>query len=117
MAAFIKQHPLENRIAKDILQIVEFRFATWEFLSAIYEFSWNKLTANNKNMSFRQCVSSQSNKKPTNNVPISKPTKGKQANISRISLLISLKPNKSILDKSKYYKMNQSSNLASKSNN
>ena len=117
MAAFIKQHLLENRITKDISQIIEFRFVIQEFLSTIYEFSWNKLTVNNKNISFRQYVSSQSNKKPTNNIPTSKPTKGKQANISRISPLIPSRPNESILDKFKYYKMNQLSNLASKSNN
>jgi len=37
MVVFIKQCPLEYRIAKDILQISEFGFVAWEFLSAIYE--------------------------------------------------------------------------------
>jgi len=46
---FIKQCPLKNRTAKDILQIVEFGFTVWEFLSAIYESDWDKLTANNDN--------------------------------------------------------------------
>lgn len=56
MVMFIKQCPLKNRIAKDILQIVEFGFTVWEFLSVIYESDWDKLTANNNNKSFRQCV-------------------------------------------------------------
>jgi len=37
LAAFIKQCPLENRIAKNILQITEFMFAAWGFLSATYK--------------------------------------------------------------------------------
>ena len=37
MVAFIKQCLLGNRIAKNILQISEFEFMAWEFLSTIYE--------------------------------------------------------------------------------
>ena len=49
--------------------------------------------------------------------PTPKLTKGKQANISRIPPPTPPRPSKSILDKSQYYKKNQSSNLAPKSNN
>ena len=63
MASFIKQCPLGNRMAKDIPQIGEFRFAAWEFLTVIYKSGWDKLTANDKEMLFRQCISSQFNKK------------------------------------------------------
>lgn len=64
MAVFIKQCPLGNRMAKDIPQIGEFRFDAWKVLTVIYKSGWNKLTANNKEMLFRQCISSQFNKKP-----------------------------------------------------
>ena len=46
MVAFIKQCRLENKTEKDILQISEFGFVAWEFLSAIYKAEWNKLIAN-----------------------------------------------------------------------
>ena len=44
-------------------------------------------------------------------------SKDKQANISRIPLLISLRPSKSILAKSKFFKKNQMSDLATWSKN
>jgi len=55
-------------------------------------------------MSFRQCVSSQFNRKP---IPTPSPTKDKKTNISRILPSISLRPSKNILAKSKYFKKNQ----------
>ena len=42
--------------------------------------------------------------------------KGKQFNISKIPFPISLRPSKSILEKSKFFKKNFVSNLAHKSN-
>jgi len=36
--AFIWQCKLKDKIAKDILQIAEFGFVAWEFLSSIYGF-------------------------------------------------------------------------------
>jgi len=108
--AFIKQYPLENRIAKNTL---EFRFVAWEFLFAIYKSGWNRLTANNNNKTFRQYMSSQFNKTSTNNTTTNKLSKDKQANVSRIPL----RSNKSMLDKSKFFKKNQSSNLALNFNN
>ena len=116
MAAFIKQLPLENRIVKDIPQISEFSFTAWKFLSAIYKFRWNKLTANNKDMSFRQCVSSQFNKTLIKNTTTYKLTKDKQANVLRIPLPIPLRPSKIVLTKSKFFKKNQSLNLVPNSN-
>ena len=116
MAAFIKQCSLKNRIAKNIPQISKFSFVVQEFLSAIYKSRWNKLTANNKDMSFRQYMSSQFNKTSTKNTITYKLTKGKQANILRISLPIPLRPSKSILAKFKFFKKNQSLNLVSNFN-
>jgi len=115
MAKFIKQHPLGNGISKDILQIVELRSAAWRFLSTIYKSSWDKLMVNNKNMSFKKCVSSQFSRKPTN-ISTSKPTNSKQANISRIPLPIPSRLSNSVLAKSEYFKKNQLLNIASKSN-
>ena len=117
MASFIKRCPLGNRMAKDIPQIGEFRFAAWEFLTVIYKSGWDKLTANDKEMLFRQCISSQFNKKPAKPTPTPKLTKSKQADISRISPLIPSRPNKSILARSKYFKKIQSSNFQSSSSN
>ena len=44
-------------MAKNIPQIREFGFVAWKFLTVIYKSSWDKLTANDKEISFRQCVS------------------------------------------------------------
>jgi len=74
--------------------------------------------ANKDNRSFRQYVLLQFNKTLTKNITTtSKPSKGKQANISKVLLPIPPKPCKSMLAKLKFYKKNQSSNLATKSNN
>jgi len=99
MVAFIKQYPLENRTARNILQIIEFEYTVWEFLSIIYESGWNKLTVIKDNKSFRQCILVQFNRTPTNN-------------ISRIFPLISLRSSQSVLAKSKFFKKNQVSNVA-----
>ena len=42
--AFIRQRKLEDKTAKDILQIAEFGFVAWNFLTSIYELEWNLLT-------------------------------------------------------------------------
>jgi len=41
IAAFIRQHKLENKTAKDISQIGKFDFIAWNFLLAIYKSGWN----------------------------------------------------------------------------
>ena len=106
IAAFIRQRELEDKTAEDIPQILEFGFATWDFLLAIYESGWDELAANKNQKSFRQCVSVQFNRKSVNNSVLNKEGKGKQASISRISLPIPLQPSKSILAKSKFFKGN-----------
>jgi len=85
---------------------LEFGFAAWDFLLAIYESDWDKLAANKNQKSFRQCVSVQFNRKSVNNSVPNKEDKGKQASISRISLSIPLQPSKSILAKSQFFKGN-----------
>jgi len=62
LAAFIKQYPLKNRTAQNIPQIVSFEYVTWKFILAIYKSGWDKLMADKKNMTFRQCISAQFNK-------------------------------------------------------
>ena len=37
MAAFIRQQKPEDKTVKDIPQIAEFGFTTWNFISSIYE--------------------------------------------------------------------------------
>jgi len=81
IAAFIRQHKLEDKTTKDIPQISEFSFVAWDFLSAIYESGWNILAANKNQKSFRQCVSTQFNRKSVNNLVSNKKDKGKQASI------------------------------------
>jgi len=66
MTAFIKQCTLKNRTAQDILQIVNFGYMAWKFISAIYESSWDKLIANKENMTLKQCIFTQFNKTPSN---------------------------------------------------
>ena len=73
--------------------------------------------ANKDNRSFRQYVFLQFNKTLTKNITTGKPSKGKQFNISKVLLPIPPKLCKSMLAKLKFYKKNQSSNLATKSNN
>ena len=99
IAAFIKQQKLENKIVEDILQIAEFGFVAWKFLSVIYKASWDKLAVNKNNKSFRQCVSAQFNKMPGKIMFPNKSVKGKQVDISRISLSIPPRPSKNILAK------------------
>ena len=103
-------------MSKNISQIVEFEFMAWEFLLAIYESSWDKLIAK-ENKTFRQSVLSQFNKTSSNNMTSKNLSKGKQANISRILPLISPKPRKNILAKSKFFKKNWILNSASQSSN
>ena len=67
MVYFIRQHRLEDKIVKDIPQIVEFEFAVWDFLLFIYELRWDKLIANKDNKSFKQYVTLQFNVKVPNN--------------------------------------------------
>ena len=86
MAAFVRQWKLENKTAENISQISEFGFVAWDFLLAIYEFGWDKLTANKDKDSFRECISVQFNRKPSNNTTLRKEDKGKQASFSRILL-------------------------------
>jgi len=101
IASFIKQRPLDNRLGKDISEIIEFCFAAWEFINTIYKSDWDKLIINDKKMSFRQYMSSQFNKKPAKTL---NPGKDKQIDISRIPSLISPRSSKSILVKLKYFK-------------
>ena len=37
MATFIRQRKLKDKTVSDILQIVEFSFAIWNFILSIYE--------------------------------------------------------------------------------
>ena len=100
-------------MAKDILQISEFGFTAWEFISAIYESSWDKLIVSRNNNSFKQCVYSQFNRTP-NNIAIFKPMKEKQADMSRIPLSIPSRLSKTVLAKSKYFNKNLLSNFSFK---
>ena len=86
MTAFVRQWKLEDKTVENISQISEFGFVAWDFLLAIYESGWDKLTANKDKDSFRECVSVQFNRKPFNNTTLRKKDKGKQASFSRILL-------------------------------
>ena len=113
---FIRQEKLEDKIAKDIPQISEFGFTAWDFLSAIYKFSWDKLIAN-KNKSFRQYILAQFNKSISNKYTSNNMSKDKQVNISRISLPIPPRPSKSVLAKSKFFKESPTIELVNKADN
>ena len=106
IAAFIRQRKIEDKSAEDIPQIAEFSFAAWVFLSSIYESGWDKLEENKDKKSFRQCLSSQFNRKLSTSFSQKKEDKGKgkPANISKAPLPIHPKPSKSVLAKSKFYK-------------
>jgi len=70
--------------------------------------------ANKNNKYFRQCVTSQFSMKSMKNITQNSLDKGKQANISP---LISLRLNKSIFAKSKFFKNNSTSHLDHKPSN
>ena len=117
MAVFIRQRKLEDKIAKDIPQIVEFGFAAQNILSSIYKSEQDKLTANKKSKTFRQCIAVQFNSKVSKNqlnINQSSPGTGKQASISRIPPPIPSRLSKSVLAKSKFYKTNSSSSMSLK---
>ena len=67
-------------------------------------------SANKDNKTFRQCVSAQFNRTSANNMPSKKPSKSKQADMTRIPPPIPPRPSKSVLSKSKFYKKIQASN-------
>ena len=104
MVTFIRQRRLEDKTVEDILQITKFGSVAWEFLSAIYEAGWDKLTTNYNNKYFRQCVSAQFNKTPLSYALSKKLSKGKQVDISRIPPPIPPRLSKSILEKSKFFR-------------
>ena len=113
MVAFIRQQKLENRTVENILQISEFGFAAWDFLSSIYESGWDKLTANKDNRSFRQYIVSQFNMKTIKSNAINNSVKDNSAkgtNISRILSSIPSRPSKSVLEKSKFFNKNSVAN-------
>lgn len=83
---------------KDILQIAKFGSIVWEFLSVIYEASWNTLTTNYNNKFFRQYIFAQLNKTFPSNT-LSKKVK----DISRIPSSIISRPSKSILEKFQFF--------------
>ena len=97
ITSFIKQRPLGNRSDKNISQIIEFGFAVWKFINTIYKSGWDKLTTNNKEITFRQYISSQFNKKPAKNLNSGK---GKQTDILRI--FPSIPPKLSVVAITKY---------------
>jgi len=50
---FIRQRSLDDKNANNILQIAEFRYISWNFISFIYELEYDKLTVHKNNKSFR----------------------------------------------------------------
>ena len=119
MVAFIRQQKLVNKKVEGIFHISEFGFAAQDFLSSIYKSDWDKLIVNKDNRLFRQCIVSQFNTNVTKNTSNNKLFKldtGKQTNISKVSSLIPLRPNKSIQAKYKFYKNFSTSSLTFKPN-
>jgi len=99
IATFIKQRPLGDRDGQDFPQISDFGMAAWDLISAIYNFEWDKLVADDNLRTFRQCIASQFNKvNPTDlktgNIP-------HPANISKIPPPIPPRPSVTVLAKSK----------------
>ena len=98
MVLFIRQRKLKDKTMKDILQIAKFGSIVWEFLSVIYEASWNTLTTNYNNKFFRQYIFAQLNKTFPSNT-LSKKVK----DISRIPSSIISRLSKSILEKFQFF--------------
>jgi len=59
MAVFFKQQSLVDRDIHYFPQLHEIGYATWKFISAIYEIGWNKLPTGEDNYSLQQMVASQ----------------------------------------------------------
>ena len=98
MVLFIRQRKLKDKTMEDILQIAKFGSIVWEFLSVIYEASWNTLTTNYNNKFFRQYIFAQLNKTFPSNT-LSKKVK----DISRIPSSIISRLSKSILEKFQFF--------------
>ena len=98
MVLFIRQRKLKDKTMEDILQIAKFGSIVWEFLSVIYEASWNTLTTNYNNKFFRQYIFTQLNKTFPSNT-LSKKVK----DISRIPSSIISRLSKSILEKFQFF--------------
>jgi len=102
ISKFIKQHPLDNKTEMNILSITSFGSATWNLIQSIYKSEWDHITMNNKKCLFQQYVLNQFNNGPHFSSSCSltdKPTE-----ISITPPLISLRPSKETLAKSKFFK-------------
>ena len=82
---------------KDILHIAEFGHAAWKLILSIYKSEWDALTAN-KDKDKKESVNP-----------------SKLANVSRISHPVLQRPNKKVLEKSKFYKLKVSFFISSSS--
>jgi len=79
---------------------------------SIYKSEWSKLTTHKDSKSFRQCIALQFKLKASENKSnINKESlnSNKQVNISRVPSSITLRLNKKVLEKSKFYKHNVNS--------
>ena len=68
IATFVRERKLEDKIAEDIPQTMEFCYTAWDFLLSIYESYRDKLEANKDKKSFWQYISLQFNRKPSTNL-------------------------------------------------
>ena len=97
-------------------------YICWTLIFSIYKSSWDKLKTKNQNLSFYQCIAVQFSKNnissaPKSNIKKDKDQISKEAEVSRVLLLVSSRPSKSNLAKSKFYQNRISKLLDNQNNN
>jgi len=105
IADFIRARKVQQGKISDIAELQGFGKAAWSFILSIYEADWDSIPINNQNISFRNVVSNKLTSKAlksTINMSLSK-SKGKVAEIVKLSPPIPMHLSKEALEKSKFF--------------
>ena len=111
MQKYILNKSIVGDKANDVKDLKGIGKATWEFILALYESKWDYFIANKNNFSFRQKVKAQFNPLLPKNVVSNKgKSTDKAVMVSVLPLPILAKSLKEVVEISKYFKKNSSTN-------
>jgi len=105
MADFIRTRKVQQGKISDMAKLQGFDKAAWSFISSIYEAGWDSIPINDQNISFKNVVINNlisKALKSTIGISSSK-SKGKVAEIVKLSSFIPAYLFKKILEKSKFF--------------
>ena len=105
MANYIRLRKIKSGSINDVSQLKVFGEATWNFISFIYEFSWNTIDTNNNNNFFKNKVANKFTPKilKTKISSNSSLSKNKITKIVKLSSSILIYLSKEILEKFKFF--------------